>query len=142
MNYYKLAEEPLEAAQDLKKLGRYRMSVSMSTLAIDMLLKSVLFRLDPINTLLTGHDQIGIFRFLEGKYPKPELRAVVKKSRKYFNDSRYSESENFKTFDKQLAEEFIDSANSIKDYVDNDCRASLDDLQKKYGKQFDKKPKG
>ena len=42
MDYYKIAEEPLRAASLLKSDGLYRMSVSMATLAIDLLLKSAL----------------------------------------------------------------------------------------------------
>jgi len=41
MDYYRIAEEPLRAASSLKNDGMYRMSVSMATLAIDLLLKSV-----------------------------------------------------------------------------------------------------
>ena len=93
MDYYKIAEEPFLAALLLKNDGLYRMSVSMATLAIDLLLKSVLYRLDNTSDLLMGHDHIGIFRTIEKRYPKPDLRTVVKLSRKYFNDSRYSNSE-------------------------------------------------
>ena len=46
MDYYELAEEPFESAIELKKTGKFRMSVSMSTLAIDLFLKAVLYRLD------------------------------------------------------------------------------------------------
>ena len=67
MDYYKLSEEPLKAAFSNKEQGLYRMSVSMSTLAIDLLLKSALSKL-------------------------------------------------------------------IKDYVDNDCQATLEDLQKKFNR--------
>lgn len=65
MDYYKIAEEPLLAAPLLKNDGLYRMSVSMSTLAIDLLLKSVLYRLENSSNLLLGHDHTGIFRKIE-----------------------------------------------------------------------------
>ena len=132
MDYYKIAEEPLRAASLLKNDGLYRMSVSMATLAIDLLLKSVLYRLDNTNDLLIGHDHIGIFRTIEKNYPKPELRTVVKLSRKYFNDSRYSNSENFLSFTETLAADFIEYAQQIKNYVDTDCQATLEDLKNRF----------
>jgi len=132
MDYYKLAEEPLASAHDLIGCGRFRMSVSMSTLAIDMYLKSVLYRLDSVNTLLTGHDHIGILRLIEKRYPKPELRPLVKLSRKYFNDAQYSDTENLVVYDEQLAMDFISHALQIKAYVDNDCQASLEDLKQRF----------
>jgi len=135
MDYYKIAEEPLRAAVSLKNDGLYRMSVSMATLAIDLLLKSVLYRMDNTNDLLIGHDHIGMLRTIEKRYPNPKLRTVVKLSRKYFNDSRYSNSENFFTFTEDLAAEFIGFTQQVKNYVDNDCQATIDDLLMKYGKR-------
>jgi len=134
MDYYKIAEEPFLAAPLLINDGLYRMSVSMSTLAIDLLLKSVLYRLENTNDLLIGHDHIGIFRAIEKRYPNPELRTLVKLSRKYFNDSRYSSSENFATFTETLAMDFIEYSKQIKNYVDIDCQASLEDLEKRFNK--------
>jgi len=134
MDYYKIAEEPLRAATLLKNDGLYRMSVSMATLAIDLLLKSVLYRLDNTNKLLIGHDHIGIFRIIEKRYPNPKLRTSVKLSRKYFNDSRYSNSENFPSFTESLATDFIEYAQQVKDYIDIDCQATLEDLQQRFSK--------
>jgi len=106
----------------------------MATLAIDLLLKSVLYRLDNTSDLLIGHDHIGIFRTIEKRYPYPDLRTVVKLSRKYFNDSRYSSNENFSTFTEALAADFIEYAQLVKNYVDIDCRSTLEDLQKRFNK--------
>jgi HEPN domain-containing protein len=136
MNYYNLSEEPLESAQLLMTVGKLRMSISMSTLAIDMLLKSVLFRLDPASDLMTGHDHIGIFRELERKYPCADLRPIVKLSRKYFNTSRYSKSDYLSLFTEGLAEKFLEYALRVKEYVDTDCQATLEELQKKFGKEY------
>jgi len=132
MDYYQIAEEPLNASQALKRDGMYRMSVCMATLAIDLLLKSVLYRVNSSSELLVGHNHIGIFREIESHYPKPELRTVVKLSRKYFNDSRYSNKDNVHIFTESLAEDFIEYAQQVKDYVDANCQATLDDLQKKF----------
>jgi len=135
MDYYKISEEPLNASKSLKMNGMYRMSVSMATLAIDLLLKSVLCRINTTSELLVGHNHIGIFREIEERYPKPELRTIVKLSRKYFNDSRYSNSDNFPTFTENLAATFIEYAQQVKDYVDVDCRANFEDLQARFNKQ-------
>ena len=118
----------------LKNDGLYRMSVSMATLAIDLLLKSVLYRIDNTSGLLIGHDHIGILRTIEKRYSNPELRTVVKLSRKYFNDSRYSNNENVLAFTETLAADFIRYAQQVKDFVDIDCQATLEDLQKRFEK--------
>ena len=134
MDYYKIAEEPLRAASSLKNDGMYRMSVSMATLAIDLLLKSILYRLDNTNDLLMGHDHIGMLRTIEKRYPKPELRSVVKLSRKYFNDSRYSNYDNFPMFTESLAADFVNYAEQVRVYVDTDCQATIEDLKQKFRK--------
>ena len=136
MDYYRISEEPFNASKSLKRDGMYRMSVSMATLAIDLMLKSVLYRVNSSSELLIGHNHIGIFREIERCYPKPELYTVVKLSRKYFNDSRYSNNDNFPTFTENLAADFIEYAQQVKDYVDIDCQATLNDLQKSFGKPF------
>jgi len=134
MDYYKISEEPLNASKSLKKDGMYRMSVCMATLAIDLLLKSVLHRINASSELLIGHNHIGILREIESRYPKPELRTVVKLSRKYFNDSRYSNNDSFPTFTEDLAADFIEYAQKVKDYVDIDCKSTLEDLLKRFNK--------
>jgi len=122
MDYYKLSEEPLQAAISNKEQGLYRMSVSMSTLAIDLLLKSVLYRMEPTHDLIMGHNHAGIVTFIENMYPKKDdIRHMAKLSRKYFKDSRYSRSENLAVFTEELADSFVSYAKLIKDYVDNDC---------------------
>ena len=78
--------------------------------------------------------KIGIYRTIEKRYPNPALRTLVKLSRKYFNDSRYSNSENFPAFTESLATDFIEYAQRVKDYIDFDCQASLEDLQKRFSK--------
>ena len=132
MDYYNLAEEPFSTAVELIDIGRYRMSVHMSTLAMDLYLKSILYRIDPRSDYLVGHDHIGIFRLIEKRYPKPELSSLVKLSRKYFNSSRYSKTEDLSIYTKQLAQEFVAYAQQIKNYVDNDCAASIDDLKNRF----------
>ena len=128
-----MSEEPLQAAISNKEQGLYRMSVSMSTLAIDLLLKSVLYRMEPTHDLMMGHNHVGIVTFIEKMYPKKDgIRYVAKLSRKYFKDSRYSRSENLAVFTEELADSFISYSKHIKEYVDNDCQATLADLQNKF----------
>jgi len=134
MDYYKISEEPFNAAKSLKRAGMYRMSVCMATLAIDLLLKSVLYRINSTSELLVGHNHIGILREIESHYPKPELRAVVKLSRKYFNDSCYSNNDSFATFTEDLAADFIEYAQEVKCYIDVDCQATLEDLHERFNK--------
>jgi len=135
MDYYKLSEEPLQAALSNNEQGLYRMSVSMSTLAIDLLLKSVLYRIEPTHDLMMGHNHAGIVTFIEKTYPKKEsVRQAAKMSRKYFKDSRYSRAENLAAFTEEMADNFINYTMLIKSYVDNDCQATLEDLKKKFNK--------
>jgi len=136
MDYYKLSEEPLAAAKANKDQGLYRMSVSMATLAIDLLLKSVVHRIESAHDLIMGHNHAGMVTFVETIYPKKDkIRHAAKLSRKYFNASRYSRVENLALFSEELADEFICYAELIKEYVDNDCQATIEDLQTRFSKQ-------
>ena len=133
MDYYKLSEEPMRAAIINKQQGLYRMSVCMSTLTIDLLLKSVLYRIEPTHDLLMGHNHAGIVTFIENKYPKDNnVRQMAKMSRKYFKDSRYSRSENLSVFTETLADDFINYTKCIKDYIDNSCQSTVSDLINKF----------
>ena len=64
---------------------------------------------------------------------------MVKMSTKYFKDSRYSNYENLKIFTKEFADEFIDYVNQVKNYVDEKCVATLNDLQAKYPEKENRK---
>ena len=90
----------------------------------------------PTHDLIMGHNHVGIVTFIENVYPKKgDVRQAVKLSRKYFKDSRYSRSENLAVFTEELADNFISYTKLIKDYVDNDCQATFDDLIKKFNKR-------
>jgi len=54
--------------------------------------------------------------------------------KKHFKDSRYSRSENLAVFTEALATDFIGYVQQVKGYVDTDCQATLEDLQKRFGK--------
>jgi len=70
MDYYKLSDEPLQAARVNKENGLYHMSVSMAILAIDTLLKSVLYRVKRDDNLIMGHNHLGIVDAIEAQYPR------------------------------------------------------------------------
>jgi HEPN domain-containing protein len=89
--------------------------------------------MEPTHDLMMGHNHPGIVTFIESAYQrKDDVRQAAKLSRKYFKDSRYSRSENLVVFTEELADHFISYAKLIKKYVDNDCQATLADLQKKF----------
>ena len=91
--------------------------------------------MEPTHDLMMGHNHAGILTFIENMYPKKsDIRHATKLSRKYFKDSRYSRAENLSVFTDDLADEFISYVRLIKNYVDNDCCATLEDLKKRFNK--------
>lgn len=58
----------------------------------------------------------------------------VRLCRKYHSDARYSNTTNPEVYSKEFAERFIEIVADIKDYIDNDCAATVSDLVKKYEK--------
>ena len=129
MDYYKLSDEPLQAAKINMENGLYRMSVSMAILAIDTLLNSVLYRIKRDDNLIMGHNHLGIVDAIEIQYPrKDNIRYIAKLSRKYFKDSRYSNSEFFSSFTESLASDFIKYAEQVKNYIDTECQGTINDL--------------
>ena len=137
MDYYRLSEEPLQAAKVNKENGLYRMSVSMATLSIDALLKSVLYRIKSDDDLILGHNHLGIVDVIETRYPRKDgIRHIAKLSRKYFKDSRYSNSENFSLFTENLAADFISYAEQVKDYVDTECQSTINDLLQRFNENI------
>ena len=125
----------MQAAKVNKANGLYRMSVSMASLAIDSLLKSVLYRIRRDDNLIMGHNHLGIVDAIEARYPRNDgIRHIAKLSRKYFKDSRYSNSENFPTFTESLASDFISYVEQVKNYVDIECQGTIDDLLRRFKK--------
>ena len=135
MGYYSDALEWESTAIAMEACGKYRGSVYMSCLAVECFLKSKVEFIDPNNGELFKHDSIYLYRFLKSKYPSgKDISRDITLCRKYHNDSRYSNSARPEIFDKSFANRFIQIITEVKNYIDNDCAASLDDLAKKYNK--------
>ena len=69
-------------------------------------------------TLLSGKDLINSIRLC----------------RKYHNEARYSNISKSDLYDLEFASRFIGIVSDVREYIDNECIATLDDLHNKYGK--------
>jgi len=133
VGYYSDAEEWRGTAVDMEACGRYRGSVYMSCLAVECFLKSRIEMIDPNNPRLKEHDSIYFYRLLKEKYPTGEnLLADIRLCRKYHNDARYSSTHKPELYDKEFANRLIDIVGKVKDYIDNECTATLEDLAEKF----------
>ena len=134
MDFYENAVDVHEAAEILNKNGKHRMSVYNSCLAIELYLKSRLPLVENAASFEMSHDVVNIYRTLNKRSTsKKNLTRIVTLSRKYFNESRYPSS-GTKMFTNELAAEFLEYVSEIKDYVDNQCIADINDLKNRYKK--------
>ena len=132
MNYYDNAVNWYESAKYLASGGFYQQAVSQSCIAVELFLKSKLLIIEPDSELDKSHDVINIFSVLSRKYPaKKDILPGIRYCRKYFNESRYPH-DGVEVYTKDFAESFIGYVGDVKDYIDNDCQATLGDLQHKY----------
>jgi len=137
MDYYNDALEWQGTAIDMEACGRYRGSVYMSCLSVECFLKSKVEVIDPLNERLREHDTIYFYRLLKSKYPSgKDIMTDIRLCRKYHNDARYSSKDNAEIYDKAFARRFIQIISDVKDYIDNDCSSSLNDLVKKYDRNM------
>ena len=135
MGYYEDALEWHGTANDMITCGRFRASVYMSCLAVECYLKFRVEMIQPNNPRLREHDSIYLYRLLKERYPsKKDLTTGIRLCRKYHSDARYSNTPKSEIYDQEFATRFIQIADDVKAYVDNECVATLDDLVKKYGK--------
>ena len=135
MGYYEDALEWEGTSIDLESCGRYRGSIYMSCLAVECFLKSKVEIIDPSNNKLNEHDSIYFYRLLKSKYSSgKDLMSDIRLCRKYHNDARYSNITKADLYDKPFAKRFIQIVADVKEYVDNECTATLEDLQRKYKK--------
>ena len=106
MNYYDLAEYRLKSSISLFQSKQY---------------------LDVIYV-------ISIYKCLANKYgDNQDIENIVKMSRKYFNESRYPYITNInEIYDENFAKMFIQYVLDVKDYIDNTCVVTLDELQVKF----------
>ena len=129
MNYYDNAVEAHEVAELLYKSSKYRFSIYNSCLAMELYLKSRLQLVDNWEKYEFSHDIINIYRHLTKRFiSSKNLLKSVTLGRKYFNESRYPHGD-MKAYTKEFAQEFLGHLEDIKNYVDNECVATLDDLK-------------
>jgi len=134
VNFYDNAVEVHLAAKSLCENGHYRVSVCNSCLAIELFLKSKLHLVEGWEIYEFSHDVVNIYRHLLKKFTsKIDLTKMITMSRKYFNESRYPHS-NTTIYTNEFAGEFLEYVTIIKSYVDDECIATINDLQDKFRK--------
>ena len=137
MDYYNSAVSWLESAKLLESNGYYQQSVSQSCLSAELFLKSRLSIIDPNSELDKSYDSINIFNELKKKYPtNKDLLPGIRLCRKYFTEARYP-YDGTGIYTKEFAQSFIGYVEQVKDYIDDDCQPTLDDLQRKFNKDIE-----
>ena len=132
MDYYKLAEEEMQVTETLYNAERYRHAVFHACMSMEYFLKAKLVQINPASEFLDTHDIINIFKVIQSKYkPSRDLRPIVGFCRKYFNESRYPAS-GTAVYTKEFAEEFMEYVGNIKNYIDSECVATVEDLVYKF----------
>ncbi|MCL2015983.1 MAG: HEPN domain-containing protein [Defluviitaleaceae bacterium] len=135
MDFYDNAWETEQTAIDLANIGRYRYSVYLSCLASELYLKSKLHLVDHDEELETSHDVIKMLDVLSKRFTTGKnLKNMIKFSRKYYNESRYPYAGDVSAYTKDFAEQFLEFTAAVREYVENDCLATMDDLADKYSK--------
>jgi len=133
VNFYDNAKETEQAANVLFDAGIYRQSVYMACLAVELYLKSKLHLVEHNEDLEFSHDVINLYRALLTRYqPQVNMDSMITKCRKYMTESRYPYSRDVNVFTEEFACEFLNFVTAVKDFVDNDCLATMDDLLDKY----------
>lgn len=134
MDFYDNAMEVHQAAEVLCKSGQYRMSVATSCLAMELYLKSKLHLTERGEDYAYSHDTINMYVQLANRFTTNEnLFRIIKLGRKYFSESRYPYGDTA-IYNKEFAQEFLEYVAAVKDYIDNECIANIDDLQDKFQK--------
>ena len=88
MDYYKLAEDNIDAVKLLINGGKYMQAVYYCCLASEMYLKSIHSVIFPLSDLDKKHDLIKIFKELSNKYhSSKDLLYKIIMLHKYFNES-------------------------------------------------------
>ena len=135
MDFYDNAVDVHETANILYDHEKYRMSVFNACLAAELYLKSRLSLVEYDARLESSHDVINIYRCLTKRFSSSkDLKPALNMCRKYFNEARYPYGDT-DAFTQAFALEFQKYLSDIKNYVDNECAASLDDLKKKFGSE-------
>ncbi|MCL1997695.1 MAG: HEPN domain-containing protein [Turicibacter sp.] len=135
MDFYDNAWETEQTAIDLVNIGRYRYAVYLSCLATELYLKSKLHLVEHEDDLETSHNAIEMLRLLAERFPNGKnLKSMVRFSRKYYNESRYPYAGDVSAYTKDFAQQFLEFTAAVREYVENDCLATVDDLADKYSK--------
>ena len=135
MRYYQMAEDKQKVAQLTKDAGFYADSVYASCLAVEFYLKSVMSRVPDAQEFEFTHDVINLYFAIRKKYPSSsDLSEAVKFCRRYINESRYPYS-GLEIFTGNFAEQFLEYAEDVKRYIDEECQATIEDLKNKFNKQ-------
>jgi HEPN domain-containing protein len=133
VDYYTNAQETEMAAAALFEAKIYRQSIYMSCLALELYLKSKLHLVSHDDELLLSHDLVNLHKALLSRFkPKASHDVMIARCRKYFNESRYPYNKDTSIYTEAFAKEFIDFVAHIKDFVDNECVATIEDLKNKY----------
>ena len=133
MDFYTNAQETEYAAKVLFDAGVYRQAIYMCCLAVELYLKSKLHLVPHSDHLETSHDVVGQYKAIIKRYPpKSDLSFEIDRCRKYFNESRYPYAGDARVYTKEFADEFLHCVAAVKDFIDNKCIATVDDLKNKY----------
>ena len=132
MDFYDNAADVHETADILYDHKKYRMSVYNTCLAVELYLKSRLSLVEYDARLESSHDVVNIYRCLAKRFrSSKDLMPALNMYRKYFNEARYPYS-GTDVFTQEFALEFQHYLTDIKNYVDTECAATLDDLKKRF----------
>lgn len=133
MDLYRNAQETEAAALTLLNAGHYRQCVYFSCLAVELYLKSKLHLVEHHIDLESSHNIIGLYDTLSSRFKsKTNMRPMMVRCRKYFNESRYPYESDISAYTQTFAKEFTDFLANVRNYIDNECIATMEDLQEKY----------
>jgi len=134
VNFYDNAVDVHQAEKVLCDNEHYRMSVSNSCLAMELYLKSKLHLTEKGEDYAYSHDTINMYIQLANRFkPDVDLLGTIKLGKKYFNEARYPHGDTG-VYAHEFALEFLDYVTAVKNYVDNECIATVEDLQGKFPK--------
>jgi len=135
VDLYENACQTERAAINLLSTGDYRHSVFISCLATELYLKSKLQLVPHDAELETSHDAIRMLAALTKRFPTGrKLKSMIRFCRKYYNEARYPYAGDVSAYTKDFAQQFLEFTATVREYVENDCLATMDDLADKYSK--------
>lgn len=140
MSYYDDALLRIKYFQIALENGDYKYCVALCCEAADRLLKEKLESINPESDLLTEHEFLEMYKYLQIKYPSTiDITRNLRILRKYFNDSRYSgrySQLDPSIYTKDFAEDMYNNLMQLKNYIDNDCSDGLQGLSDRFKKKL------